>query len=320
MRTIDKIKSYWTIGGFNLLLFAAEDKFFHGGNARSYIYKALSAADESEYPELLKAIWKLHFDTELNLDNPKSFNEKIQWMKLYDSTPIKTRLADKYLVREWIAEKIGKQYLVPLLGVWDKFDDIDFDKLPGAFALKCNHGSGMNLVVKDKSKLDKASAKNMFDKWMDTNFAFCVGLELHYKDIPRKIIAEKFIEQMDSNLLDYKIHVFKGEPKIIQIIGDRNLQTHKAKECFLTTDWVPEELMYHTYDMYETIPEKPANLDEMLRIAHVLGEGFRYVRVDLYDLDGQIMFGEMTFTPASGFGRWGGGGGGGISIFSRLMD
>ena len=217
---------------------------------------------------------------------------------------MKIRLEDKYLVRDWIKEKIGEEYLVPLLGVWDKFDDIDFDSLPDQFALKCNHGSNMNVIVKDKSLIDKNKTKEKFDRWMKTNYAFTSGLELHYKDIPPKIMSEKYIEQLDNDLIDYKIHFFNGIPKIIQIIGNRNLETHTAKECFLTTDWIPRELMYHTYDSYENIPEKPENLNELLKIAEILGKGFSYVRVDLYDLSGKIMFGEMTFTPASGVGKW----------------
>ena len=203
-------------------------------------------------------------------------------------------------------DKIGEKYLVPLLGAWDSFDEIDFNALPNQFALKCNHGSGMNLVVKDKGKMGIVQAKVQFDVWMKTNFAFVNGFELQYKDIPRKIIAEKYIEQFDRGLTDYKIHVFHGIPKIIQVIGNRDLQKHTAKECFLTVDWEAEELMYHTYDMYEEIPPKPEQFEEMLETARRLGEGFKYVRVDLYGLDGSIKFGEMTFTPASGFGKWGG--------------
>ncbi len=185
-----------------------------------------------EYPRLLKEWNKLHGRGNLDIDNPGSYNEKIQWIKLHDVTPLMTKLADKYLVREWVADKIGEQYLVPLLGVWDCFDDINFDELPDRFVLKCNHGSGMNLVVKDKKSFDWAEAKNKFDRWMAINFAFQNGFELQYKDIPRKIIAEEYIEQMDEDLLDFKIHCFKGEPKIVQVIGSRELAHHTAKEAF----------------------------------------------------------------------------------------
>ena len=298
-----KIVGWYHLGGLKLLLLKFKDKLIRTGSSGRYVYRLFESVDKSDYPRLLKLWYKAKTGEDLDLENPGSFNEKIQWLKLYDSTPLKTRLADKYIVRDWIKEKIGEEYLVPLLGVWDRFDDIDFSALPDQFALKCNHGSGMNMIVKDKSRMDMESVKEKFDKWMKTNYAYN-GLELQYKDIPPKIIAEKYIEQMDNNLLDYKIHVFNGIPKIIQIIGDRELQSHKAKECFLTPDWAPQELMYHTYDSYDITPDKPENLEELLKIAEILGEGFSYVRVDLYDLSGKIIFGEMTFTPASGVGKW----------------
>lgn len=292
------------LGGLNMLFFKLEDRITRGNSASAYQYKIQECANAEDYPRLLKDIYKIATGEKLDLEHPVTFNEKIQWMKIYDSTPEKTRLADKYLVRDWVKDKIGERFLIPLLGVWDSFDDIDFDSLPDSFVLKCNHGCGMNLVVTDKSNMDRMKVKAQFDNYMKTNFAFVAGLEIHYRDIPRKIIAEEYIEQMDKDLLDYKIHVFQGEPKIIQLIGERDLENHRAKECFLTPEWVPEELMYHTYDMYDVPPEKPDNLEEMLKIARVLGEGFRYVRVDLYNSDGKILFGEMTFTPASGFGKW----------------
>ena len=221
-------------------------------------------------------------------------------MKLYDAIPEKTKLADKYLVRDWVRDKIGEQYLIPLLGVWDSFDEIDFESLPDAFFLKCNHGSGMNLAVEDKSKLDIRKAGRQFQEWMETDFAFD-SLELHYRGIPRKILAEVYCRAGEGPLSDYKFFVIQGEPRIVQVIEGRNLEHHTAKSCFLTTDWVPRKALSHTYLKYNTVPEKPENLDEMLNIAGKLGEGFRFVRVDLYNLDGEIKFGEMTFTPASGF-------------------
>ena len=268
------------------------------------IYAYLLSVPESRYPEELCKWYYECTGQPLNLASPKTFNEKIQWLKLYDSTPLKTRLTDKYLVREWIKEKVGEEYLVPLIGTWDSFDEIDFERLPDQFVLKANHGSGWNIIVKDKSQFDTQEAKCKFDKWMNTNFAFVNGLELHYSNIVPKIIAEKYIEQMDKNLLDYKIHVFHDSPKIIQIIGDRDQFHHTAKECCFSLDWIQDELMYHTYDQYEFPPKRPDNLEEILNVATILGTGFKYVRVDLYNINGKIVFGEMTFTPASGIGKW----------------
>ncbi len=305
MSKISQIKLIIDIGGLDLLALRVMDHIFGSHKYSKKWNQILEAADPEQYPDILCKLYKVRFNKILNLDQPLSFNEKIQWLKIYDATPIKTRLADKYLVRDWVKEKIGEEYLVPLLGVWDQFDDIDFDSLPNRFFLKCNHGYNYNYPVENKSEFDIKSAKRVFDQWLDTNFAFS-SLELQYRDIPRKILAEEYIEQADGKLTDYKIHLFGGVPGIIQVIGDRNPVAHSAKECFLTPQWQPSNRMYHTYDMYEYIPPRPDCLDEMLRISRILAEGFCYVRVDLYELDGQIKFGEMTFTPASGFGRWDG--------------
>lgn len=239
-----------------------------------------------------------------DLDNPKTFNEKIQWSKIYDSTPIKTKLADKYLVRDWVAEKIGDKYLIPLLGVYDSFEEIDFDKLPNQFVMKCNHGSAMNIVVKDKSKLDLVDVKSKLDKWMHENFAFKVGCELHYRDIPPKIIIEKYIENKNSggDLYDYKFWCFDGKVKYIQFLSERNLDG--LKMAFYDKDWKKQHFVYsHPLDQKNI--ERPSNLDEMIALAENLSNGFNHVRVDFYRLDdGTVYFGEMTFTSASGMCKW----------------
>ena len=313
---LKRIEYMCRFGGPKFVGLKIKDKLFKTNSAKSYPYHIFESADPKDYPRLLKIWYWMKTGENLDLENPRTFNEKIQWIKLYDSTPLKTRLADKYLVREWIREKIGEEYLVPLLGVWNCFDDIDFDSLPDQFALKCNHGSGWNMIVKDKSSFDRNEAKKKFDKWMKTNFAFYAGLELQYNDIRPKIIAEQYLEQIDQNLYDYKISVFHGEPKIIWVIGDRDLEHHKGKKAFFDLNWEVLELMDPSYGNFDVLPQKPVNLDEMLNIAKTLGENFTYVRVDLYNLSGKIVFGEMTFTPASGKGKWGGK----CSIFSGFLD
>ena len=305
MQCLWKLKPMIDMGGVALPLFKIADKFFGSELGRKYQYSILANAAPEDYPRLLGDLYRIAFNEKLELEAPRTFNEKIQWMKLYDATPEKTRLADKYLVRSWVREKIGEQYLIPLLGVWDRFDAIDFESLPDAFFLKCNHGSSMNLAVKKKSELDVRKARARFQTWMGMDYAFR-SLELQYRGIPRKILAEAYCRSEAGPLTDYKFFVIHGEPRMIHVIGERNLERHTAKECFLTLDWVPREPLYHTYTEYDTIPEKPENLDKMLEIAGKLGEGFRFVRVDLYNLDGEIKFGEMTFTPASGFGKWDG--------------
>lgn len=236
----------------------------------------------------------------LDLDNPKSFNEKIQWLKLHDSTPLKTRLADKYLVREWIKEKIGEEYLIPILGVWDKFDDIDFDKLPDRFVLKGNHGCAYNYIVKDKSKMDIEDARKKFNKWMKRNYAQNGGLELHYKDIPPKIVAEAYIEDSNKELNDYKIMCFNGKPQYIWI--DLGRFTNRTENIY-NTKWELQPFLLTYPNSKEEVPP-PQNLDKMFELAEILAEGFPLVRVDFYNVDGKIYFGEMTFTSASGVDKF----------------
>lgn len=242
-----------------------------------------------------------HTKQTLFLDCPRTFNEKIQWLKLYDSTPIKTRLADKFLVRDWIKEKIGEEYLIPLIGVYDSFEEIDFDALPDKFVIKCNHASGWNIVVKDKSKLNLAEVKQKLDKWLSTNFAFFYGFELHYRDIPPKITIEKYVENDGGKLYDYKFWCFNGQVKYMQFRDD---YSRDLKMVFFDTEW-EKQPFYYDHPLYDKELEKPDNYDEMIHIAQKLCQGFAFVCVDLYRLnDGTILFGEMTFTRSSGTGKW----------------
>ena len=254
-----------------------------------------------EYAKCLSSWFKKQTGENINFNSPKTFNEKIQWLKLYDSTSLKTVTADKYLVRDWVEKKIGAKYLVPLLGVYNQFDDIDFEKLPNTFILKATHGSGWNYAVKDKSKVNFQELRNKFEAWLKTNYAFKFGFELHYKDITPRIIAEKFIENKFGKLYDWKIWCFNGEPTYIQFRDDWG---PNLKMCFFDTRW-NKQPFYYDHPLYEDKLEKPDNLDEMLHIAKILSKGQIFVCVDLYRLDnGQIYFGEMTYTRSSGVGRW----------------
>lgn len=264
-------------------------------------YKFYKNLHPDNYADELKDWYKLQTGEILNLENPKTFNEKIQWIKLYDSTPLKTRLADKYLVRDWVKKQVGEKYLIPLFGVWNKFDDINFDKLPDKFVLKANHGCGWNIIVKNKGKFDKAATKKKLDRWLNTNYAFESGLELYYKDIPPKIIAEEFLENEDKDLYDYKIWCFNGKPEFIFLLAERQI---KSKIAVYDLNWnlLPFSCSFPQYDKSVS---KPDNLSEMLNVAKMLCKDFAYTRVDLYRLDnGSLKFGEMTFTTASGLCTW----------------
>lgn len=239
----------------------------------------------------------------LDLENPKTFNEKIQWLKLYDSTPLKTRLADKYLVRDWVKEKIGEEYLIPLLGVWDKFDDIDFDKLPDRFVLKCNHGSGYNIIVDDKSKFNKKEARKKINKWMKENFAYKVGLELHYADIPRKIIAEKYIKPEDSNI-EIQAYCFNGEIKFVSYENCK--MSEQAKRCIFSAEWKPAnfKISPQHYNDFDIIPSKPQYFEEFKTMVNILCKDFKFVRIDFIPINDKLIFREMTFTSGSGLSKF----------------
>ena len=266
---------------------------------RNFEYKLCKYMPEEKYPEYLKDWYYEKTGEELNLKNPQTFNEKLQWLKLYDSTPFKTMLADKYLVRDWVKEKIGEEYLIPLLGVWENFDDIDFDKLPDKFVLKTNHGSGWNMIIKDKSKFNKQQAKYKFDKWMHTNFAYVYGFELHYKNIKPLIIAEKYLETEDGDLKDYKFLCFNGEVKYVWVDKDRYCG-HKRN--IYDTNWnlLDKKIAEgHIYDNFAPC-EKPYTYEKMLQFAKILSQNINFVRVDFYEHNQKLYFGEMTFTSASG--------------------
>lgn len=236
----------------------------------------------------------------LNLNHPKTFNEKLQWLKLYGRRPIDTILSDKYAVKEYIAKTIGKQYVIPLLGVWDKFEDIEFDKLPSQFVLKCTHDSGGIVICKEKSKLDIGEARAKIIKGLSHNF-YVFSREKAYKDIPRRIIAEEYRE--DSNegeLKDYKFFCFNGEVKFFKIDFGRFTE-HHANYYSPEGELLPfGELVCMPQPEHEIVI--PSNLAEMVKLANKLSEGFPFLRVDLYNISGQILFGEFTFSPAGGMG------------------
>lgn len=254
----------------------------------------------NKYENKISKIYKKRIGKNINWNNPTTYTEKMQWEKLYDNNPLKSELSDKYLVREWVKEKIGEKYLIDIYGVWDSFSEIDFKKLPKSFVLKTNHGSGTIYIVKDKNKMDYNEVKNLFDDWMQMDYAFCTGFELHYSKIRRRIIAEKYIETDNDDLQDYKFLCFDGKPYFCWVDVGR-FSNHKRNVYDL--DWNLQRWNQSEYgNTGETIP-KPNNFSEMIKIAEKLCQGFSHVRVDLYNVKGKIYFGEMTFTNGSGFDK-----------------
>ena len=205
---------------FNYYIIYFLNFFFLSEQSKNW-YQFFSKLSEDKYPDALKDWFYENKKEILNLNNPKTFCQKIQWLKLFDINPLKTQLADKFLVKKWVENKIGIEYIIPTIGAWDKFEDINFNSLPEKFVLKCNHGSAMNLIVTNKTKINFIKAKQNFNKWMNINYAFVNGLELEYKNISRKIIAEEYIENYNNEILDYKLWCFNGECEYIVVMSER---------------------------------------------------------------------------------------------------
>lgn len=247
----------------------------------------------------LQRMYRACLGKELNLENPKMLNEKLQWIKLYDRKPAYTMMADKYAVRAYIAEKLGEEYLIPLLGVWDDPEEIDFNTLPDQFVLKCNHNSSKGMCIcKDKSKLDVKRVKKELKKGLQQDY-YLTGREWPYKDIKRRIVAEQYMQCDTEDLPDYKIHCFNGKPKLVLVCRDRFKATGLTED-FYTENWEHLPIKRpNVANALEQIP-KPEQLEQMLRMAKILANNIPFVRVDFYEISGKIYFGEITFFPASG--------------------
>ena len=231
-----------------------------------------------------------------NLKKPITFNEKIQWYKIYYRSPIFRQLADKYRVRDYVKEKVGEQYLNELLGVYKKPSEIDFEKLPEKFVLKCVHGSGFNLLVKDKSKLNIEATCKQLRKWQKKNF-YNKGKEWSYKNLEPLIVAENFLTDQSGTLNDYKFFCFNGEIKFIQVDLERKINDYR---CYYDTNW--DKLPFYTEKnpFFEGEVEKPENLEDMIHVVKELSKDIPFVRVDLYSVNNKTIFGEMTFYPSNG--------------------
>lgn len=245
----------------------------------------------------LKIMYRLRVGRKLNLENPKRFTEKMQWLKLYYRTNLMIKLADKYEVRSYVEANCGDKILIPMVGVFNSFEELPFQDLPHKFILKSTHGSGWNIICSDKTNFDYKYAKKCFNIWQNMNIYY-TGRSWEYKHVPPRIICEEFISSSNTiGLDDYKIHCFNGKPYYTQYISDR--YSGKPQESFYNTDWELEEFTL-TYPQHDTPVSKPPKYDKMLEIAEQLSKDMPYARVDLYDCDGQIYFGEITLHPANG--------------------
>ncbi|ONI37874.1 glycosyl transferase [Candidatus Epulonipiscium fishelsonii] len=233
-----------------------------------------------------------------NLNNPKTFNEKLQWLKLHDRNPRYTKLVDKYEVRKYIAKKIGKEYLIPLLGVWDNFDEIDFDKLPNQFVLKATHDSGGVFICKDKNNFNKEDARKKINKSLKRNY-YWGEREWPYKNVKPKIICEKYmVDESGYELKDYKIFCFNGKPKLIQVNYGR-FTNHKRN--YYNLKWQHLDLEINSPTDKNVIIQKPKNFDKMIQLARILSKDFAHVRIDFYSIKDKLYFGEITLYHGSGY-------------------
>ncbi len=268
----------------------------------------MMSLDEKDYPKYLKEAYYIKIGQKLNLKHPKTFNEKIQWLKIYDNLPIKTQLTDKVLVRDWVKDKIGEEYLKPVLWVGDKFDDIPFDELPESFIVKCNHGCKWHFIVKNKSKFLKNLKNDSYYRiisrqlngWMNQSFFGWSIFETQYKNIVPKIIIEPLLrENINEDIEEIEIYCFNSNPKILNW-HNNDLNTEIRKSCSYDEKFNIIDLKFITN--YTSV-EHPIdeNIKKAVELSRVLAKDFKLVRVDWMLFKDKLYFEEMTFTPFSGF-------------------
>ena len=252
----------------------------------------------------LKMRYKIDTGETLNLENPTKFNEKLQWLKLLDHNPQYTKMVDKFEVKEYMKELIGEDFIIPTLGVWDSFDEIDFNMLPNQFVLKSTHDSGGVVICKDKANLDIENARKVINKSLKRNY-FYSGREWPYKNVKPRIIAEKYmVDESGYELKDYKIFLFSGKAKYIQVDFDRFTDHHRN---FYSTDWeyVPFTTLYPTNPDRKI--ERPQCLSQLLHISEKIAKSLddpKFLRVDLYVINNSVYFGEVTFYHGSGYEKF----------------
>lgn len=262
------------------------------------VYNMLNWMPDKMYLQLK---YRIHFGKKLNLNNPVTFSEKLQWLKLYDRKDFYTTMVDKQNVKKYVAQILGEKYIIPTYGVWDTFDEIDFNCLPDSFVLKTTHDSGGIVICKNKSEFDKVNAKEKINRCLKRNY-YLRNREWPYKNVPRRIIAEKYmIDESGTELKDYKIFNFNGEPKMIQLDYDR-FCNHKRN--LYTTEWDVIDVNFKYESDINKYSRRPNILPELLEMARLLSKDIPFVRTDFYIINNQIYFGELTFFPEGGFGNF----------------
>ena len=255
-----------------------------------------NAIPDKQYVYLM---YRYRMGKKLNLKHPKTYNEKLQWLKLYYHVPEYSTLVDKFLVKHKVASIIGKKYIIPTYGVWNKFDEIDFNNLPNKFVLKCTHDSGGIVICQDKQRFDQKRAKEIIELSLKTNY-YKLGREWPYKSVKPRIIAEKYMEDSVTNeLRDYKFFCFNGRVRFLFVATDR--QKHEdTKFDFFDAEYKHLNII-QGHPNAKTIPEKPKNFTLMKSLAEKLSADMPHVRVDFYEVDGNVFFGELTFFHHGGW-------------------
>lgn len=269
-------------------------------NYRFLVLAHLGVFDHMSDEKFLIKMFKARTGRNLNLSNPQTFNEKLQWLKLYDHNDRYTVMVDKYKAKEYVSDIIGSEYIIPTLDVWNSVEEIDWNSLPDQFVIKCTHDSGGLIICKDKSQLNKEKAIAKLEKCMKSDY-YKRHREWPYKNVERKIIAEKYMtdNSNSSQLTDYKVYTFNGRAKMIMINKDRGVDT---KADYFDTDYQCLDFSWG-YPHAEVKPQKPKCFDEMIELAEKLAKDTYELRVDFYEVNGQIYFGEMTFFDGSGFDK-----------------
>lgn len=247
----------------------------------------------------LKWKFSLKFGKNLNLKNPRTFNEKMQWLKLHDRNPEYTKMVDKYSAKEYVGSIIGKEYIIETIGVYDNFNDINFPDLPNKFVIKPTHTSGDIYICNDKSKINYLELKKKVDKWLKRNY-YKIHREWPYKNVKPKIIIEKYMDDTKYHeLIDYKVMCFNGNPEIIFTCTER-FSNEGLKVTFFDLNWEKLPFERHYPSSSKNI-KKPINFDKMIELSKKLSKNIPFVRVDWYEINGKLYFGELTFYPGSGY-------------------
>lgn len=261
-----------------------------------YLPGISTACKVLEDEKYVKLMFRALTGTKLNLENPVTFNEKLQWLKLHDRNPLYVKMVDKFEAKKYVANLIGEEYIIPTLGVWNRFDEIDFDTLPERFVLKTTHDSGGIVICNNKSQLDVLAAKKKINKSLGRNYYFA-GREWAYKNVKPRIIAEKYKVDKNGELNDYKVFNFNGEPRLIQVDFNR-FSNHKRNIYDTKWNYIPVQIEYPTDPNH--IIERPDVLEEMLGLSRKLSTNIPFLRTDFYIVDEKIFFGELTLYHGNG--------------------